>query len=254
VWFWAALAVLTGLMIAIATLMRPNLETYKSESKAITHAWVSRWEILEHGKEKISANLEELQEIGDTYFQTIFHKSPDEMNVSEIPATLRHRAKILPLMSVMRFLTAREDAYINMPIGIPVKSNQITSLYGHRQDVMGFETTFHSGIDFAGGVGMPIFATADGVVAEAVGDVTNDLGKNIRIQHKYGIMTAYAHMNELAVAKDRKVKRGDLIGFVGTTGKSTGPHVHYEVRIKSPDAETWFELTYNPMPFIREKL
>jgi murein DD-endopeptidase MepM/ murein hydrolase activator NlpD len=179
---------------------------------------------------------------------------PDLVDLSEGAPEQKQAAKILPLMSVMRILTAREEAYIGMPIGIPVQSNQITSLYGSRIDPFGLETNFHTGIDFAGGVGAPIYSTADGVVTGAVDEGTTGLGKNVRVQHKYGIITAYAHMNEIAVAKDRKVRRGDLLGFVGTTGRSTGPHLHYEVRVKSIEPDNYYELTYNPMPFIREKL
>lgn len=241
-------------MITFALLTRNHLEATKSESTAITHAWVARWEILENGKAQVSANLEDLQEIGENYYRTIFAKAPPGYNLDDLPQALRQRAKIYPLMSVMRLLAAREDAYVNMPLGVPVRSNQITSLYGSRPDPFGLEAGFHTGMDFAGGVGMPIYSTADGIVTDAIGDAANDLGKNIRIQHKHGIITAYAHLNDLAVAKDRKVKRGDIIGFVGTTGRSTGPHLHYEVRIRSKEPESWFELTYNPMPFIREKL
>lgn len=254
IYFFLALFFSISTLIAWSQLYKSRLEADKTNSEAITHAWLARWEILESGKEKITANLDDLKQIGDEYYHAIFGVQPDLVELSEGAPGQKQAAKILPLMSVMRILTAREEAYIGMPIGIPVHSNQITSLYGSRIDPFGLETAFHTGIDFAGGMGAPIYSTADGVVTGAVDEGTTGLGKNVRVQHKYGIITAYAHMNEIAVGKDHKVKRGDLLGFVGTTGRSTGPHLHYEVRVKSIEPDNYYELTYNPMPFIREKL
>lgn len=254
IYFFLSMFIAVSALIAWSLVFKARLEADKQSSEAITHAWLARWEILESGKEKITANLDDLKQIGDEYYRTIFNVQPDLLDLSEGASQHEQAAKILPLMSVMRILTAREEAYIGMPIGIPVQSNQITSLYGSRIDPFGLETSFHTGIDFAGGVGAPIYSTADGVVTGAIDEGTTGLGKNVRVQHRYGIITAYAHMNEIAVAKDRKVKRGDLLGFVGTTGRSTGPHLHYEVRVKSIEPDNYYELTYNPMPFIREKL
>lgn len=254
IYFVAGLLIATAGVIVFSYFRRPVLELDRKESSELTSGWVARWEILEHGKERITANLDDLKNIGDEYFTAIFKNRPDLGDLDSSSPALQQRAKILPLMSVMRIISAREDAYINMPMGIPVRSNQITSLYGSRVDPFGLETSFHTGIDFAGGIGTPIYSTADGVVIAAADDGSTGLGKNVRVMHKFGLITAYAHMNEIAVSKDKKVKRGDLLGFVGTTGRSTGPHLHYEVRIKSLEPENWFELTYNPMPFIREKL
>lgn len=254
VWFFFALAVLIASFITFAIRSKPALEEDKRLSEEAAAAWLARWEILEKGKDRITANLDELQKIGEEYYQTIFQTAPDLGDIASTDSAKQQSAKILPLMSVMQIITAREEAYISMPIGIAVRSNQITSLYGSRIDPFGLETNFHTGIDFAGGVGAPIYATADGVIASAADEGTTGLGKNVRIEHKFGIITVYAHMNEISVRKDQKVRRGELIGFVGTTGRSTGPHLHYEVRVRSLEPDNYFELTYNPMPFIREKL
>lgn len=254
VWFFLMLVFTTAAFITLSVIRKPVLEEDKRVSGEIASAWLARWEILEKGKDRITANLDELQKIGDDYYQTIFHSAPDLGNIESTDSAKQQSAKILPLMSVMRIITAREEAYISMPIGIAVRSNQITSLYGSRVDPFGLETSFHTGIDFAGGVGTPIYATADGKVASASDEGTTGLGKNVRLEHKFGIITVYAHMNEISVRKDQKVRRGDLIGFVGTTGRSTGPHLHYEVRVRSIEPDNYYELTYNPMPFIREKL
>lgn len=254
VYFFFALLAAISAIITFSYFRRPVLETDKKESSGLTSGWVARWEILENGKARITANLDDLKTVGDEYFKAIFNSKPDLGAIDRSSQALQQSAKILPLMSVMRIISAREEAYINMPIGIPVRSNQITSLYGSRVDPFGLESSFHTGIDFAGGIGTPIYSTADGVVMVAADDGSTGLGKNVRVLHKFGLITAYAHMNEIAVSKDKKIRRGDLLGFVGTTGRSTGPHLHYEVRIKSLEADNYYELTYNPMPFIREKL
>ncbi len=253
-WFFFSMLTLAACLIAYAILKRPALETDKRLSEEAAAAWLARWEILEKGKEKITENLDELQKIGEEYYKTIFQAAPDLGELASTDSARQQSAKILPLMSVMQIITAREEAYISMPIGIAVRSNQITSLYGRRIDPFGLETNFHTGIDFAGGVGAPIYATADGVVASASDEGTTGLGKNVRLEHKFGLITVYAHMNEIVVRKDQKVRRGELIGYVGTTGRSTGPHLHYEVRVRSLEPDNYYELTYNPMPFIREKL
>lgn len=253
-WYFVFLGFLIASIIMLSVLSKPALDEDKRLSHEAAAAWLARWEILEKGKNRISANLDELQKIGGDYYKTIFQTIPDLGDIASASSAAQQRAKILPLMSVMQLITAREEAYISMPIGIAVRSNQITSLYGRRIDPFGLETNFHTGIDFAGGVGAPIYATADGVVASASDEGSTGLGKNVRIEHRFGIITVYAHMSEIVVRKDQKVKRGDLIGFVGTTGRSTGPHLHYEVRVRSIEPDNYYELTYNPMPFIREKL
>lgn len=254
VYFFLALFFATGLLIAFSVYQSKPLDEEKQSSAELARAWLARREILENGKAVIEANLDDLKAIGEGYYRHIFGERPDLGNREDSPTAAQQNAKILPLMSVMRILTAREDAYMSMPIGIPVHTNQITSLYGRRVDPFGLETSFHTGIDFAGGVGAPIYSTADGVVMAATDEGNTGLGKNVRVLHKFGLITAYAHMDAITVTKDKKIRRGDLLGFVGTTGRSTGPHLHYEVRIKNTEPENYFELTYNPMPFIREKL
>lgn len=253
-WYFAALCFLVAVIIALSVLSKSALDEDKRLSRETASAWLARWEILEKGKNRISANLDELQKIGEEYYKIIFQAPPDLGDLASADSAVQQRAKILPLMSVMQLVTAREDAYISMPIGIAVRSNQITSLYGRRIDPFGLETNFHTGIDFAGGVGAPIYATADGVVVSASDEGATGLGKNVRLEHKFGIITVYAHMDEIVVRKDQRVRRGDLLGYVGMTGRTTGPHLHYEVRVRSVEPDNYYELTYNPMPFIREKL
>lgn len=102
-----------------------------------------------------------------------------------------------------------------------------SSGFGGRRDPITSRPAFHPGLDISAPTGTPVVATADGVVTLAGWD--GSLGNAIRISHGFGIHTRYGHMSKLAVESGRKVKRGEVIGYVGSTGRSTGPHLHYEV-------------------------
>ena len=118
-----------------------------------------------------------------------------------------------------------------IPAIMPVKDTdiyRISSHYGQRTDPFYKVTKFHGGIDFSGPVGLGIYATGDGVVKK-VEKNKNGYGNNILVDHGFGYMTRYAHLNTIMVKKGDKVKRGQEIGTMGNTGKSTAPHLHYEV-------------------------
>jgi murein DD-endopeptidase MepM/ murein hydrolase activator NlpD len=93
----------------------------------------------------------------------------------------------------------------------------------------------------AGPVGTPIYATADGVVTHA--DWQSGYGRLIKVQHEFGLETRYAHLSRIRVKKGQRVSRGDLIGDMGNSGRSTGPHLHYEVRVGGK--------AVNPMTYIK---
>jgi murein DD-endopeptidase MepM/ murein hydrolase activator NlpD len=103
----------------------------------------------------------------------------------------------------------------------------IASVYGHRNDPFTGAWTMHWGLDISTNVGNPIMATADGIVIKVETD--KYLGKNVTISHGNGFTTVYGHMSNFAVRAGQKVKRRDIIGYIGQTGKAAGPHVHYEV-------------------------
>jgi murein DD-endopeptidase MepM/ murein hydrolase activator NlpD len=106
--------------------------------------------------------------------------------------------------------------------------NRIASGYGHRIDPIYKTVKFHAGLDFTAPQGTPIYATANGVVKTA-GFSDGGYGNHVVINHGYGYETLYGHMYRIKARTGQSVKRGDLIGYVGSTGKSTGPHCHYEV-------------------------
>jgi hypothetical protein len=114
----------------------------------------------------------------------------------------------------------------------------ISSVFGYRIDPIYKHRAMHRGVDFAAAIGTPVYATGDGVVKLAR-EARNGYGKEIVIDHGFGYATRYGHLHEILVHVGQKIKRGSLIGTLGDSGKSTGPHLHYEVmengRAKDPE-------------------
>ena len=113
----------------------------------------------------------------------------------------------------------------------PVKNEDLTRMasgYGYRSDPFTKARKFHKGMDFTAPRGTPIYATGNGVVKRA-DSRSSGYGRHIRIDHGFGYVSLYAHLYKYAVKKGQKVKRGDLIGFIGSTGRSQAPHLHYEI-------------------------
>ncbi|MCU1283996.1 MAG: peptidase [Acidobacteriales bacterium] len=108
---------------------------------------------------------------------------------------------------------------------------RIMSSFGERSDPFNGEGAFHRGVDINGSYGQPILAPADGVVEEAT--VRNGYGKTVVVNHGHGYETLFGHMSGFAVTVGQHVQRGDVLGYVGLSGRSTGPHVHYEVHINN---------------------
>lgn len=122
-----------------------------------------------------------------------------------------------------------------VPAVIPISplkgSYHISSSFGYRRDPVYGGRRFHEGVDFASPIGNPIYVTGDGVV-ESVRYQFYGYGNTVVVDHGFGYKTRYAHMNSVDVAVGMRLKRGDKLGEVGKTGKSTGPHLHYEVIYK----------------------
>jgi murein DD-endopeptidase MepM/ murein hydrolase activator NlpD len=118
---------------------------------------------------------------------------------------------------------------------------QVTGSFGERIDPFNGEGAFHSGVDISSAYGHPVIAYADGVVTFA--DLLGGYGKVIMIDHGHGISTRYGHLSGFAVTAGQEVHRGNTIGYVGLSGRSTGPHLHYEVRIN--------DTPVNPYKYLR---
>jgi murein DD-endopeptidase MepM/ murein hydrolase activator NlpD len=118
---------------------------------------------------------------------------------------------------------------------------QVTGSFGERIDPFNGEGAFHSGVDIGSNYGASIIAPADGMVTFS--DLLGGYGKAIMIDHGNGISTRYGHLSGFAVTAGQRVHRGDVIGYVGESGRSTGPHLHYEVRIN--------DTPVNPYKYLR---
>src|SRR5690606_26893528 len=118
---------------------------------------------------------------------------------------------------------------VSVPSRMPLADATLTSDYGFRtHPVLGGRRN-HKGVDLAQPTGTPVYATADGVVSKA--ERFSSYGNYIAIEHGGDLQTRYAHLSGYAVSAGEQVTKGQLIGYVGSTGRSTGPHLHYEVRI-----------------------
>ena len=134
------------------------------------------------------------------------------------------------------------DGAIAVPSDKPVKTAEFTSGYGIRSDPFRGGAARHAGIDLAAPIGTAIYATADGMVSEA-GYNNGGYGKLIKLDHGRGIETRYGHLSSILVNPGQRVARGQIIGRMGSTGRSTGSHLHYEVRIDGR--------AVNPIPFMK---
>jgi murein DD-endopeptidase MepM/ murein hydrolase activator NlpD len=140
---------------------------------------------------------------------------------------------------VVRLAEKKEKLYAAIPAIQPISNKQLIALasgFGFRIHPVYKVKKMHTGIDFAASIGTPIYATADGKVA--VVDVKfSGYGKVVEVDHGFGYRTRYAHMHAFVVRLGQSVKRGDLIGYVGNTGLSTAPHLHYEVLINGSQVD-----------------
>ena len=132
---------------------------------------------------------------------------------------------------IVSLAKTKDKMYASIPAIQPVTNLELTRLasgFGRRVDPIYKVRRMHYGVDFSAPRGTPIYSTGDGVVKKVKTNY-GGYGKEVLIDHGYGYVTRYAHMSEFNVKRGQKVKRGECIGYVGSTGKSTAPHLHYEV-------------------------
>jgi murein DD-endopeptidase MepM/ murein hydrolase activator NlpD len=137
-------------------------------------------------------------------------------------------------------MSALERGLAGIPQTLPASLDFISSGFGYRADPFNGGAAFHAGLDFRGPIGAPIYAAAQGRVS-FVGQRTG-YGNVVEISHGNGLMTRYAHMSAFHTTMGQQVSAGDVIGAIGSTGRSTGPHLHFEVRINDQPV--------NPRPFL----
>ncbi len=142
----------------------------------------------------------------------------------------------------MARMSALERGLDGIPQFTPASVAKISSGFGYRRDPFSGGGAMHSGLDFKGPYGAPIHAAAKGTVSYV--GWKSGYGKTVEIEHGNGLMTRYAHMSKFNAAAGQEVAAGDIIGGIGSTGRSTGPHLHFEVRIN--------DRAVNPRPFLEK--
>ncbi|MBA4050465.1 MAG: M23 family peptidase [Erythrobacter sp.] len=175
----------------------------------------------------------EVVDNGDTRFKSLF-------------TTILENERNTPTLGAVEAPTAFSSPVptrgISVPSRMPLEGAALTSSFGMRTHPVLGGRRQHHGIDLAAPSGTPVYATADGIVSRA--DWYSSYGLYISVEHGAAMQTRYAHLSRLAVAAGDSIKKGDLIGYVGSTGRSTGPHLHYEVRVEG--------LAVNPIPYMVE--
>jgi len=229
-------------------VLKNELEQYKLQYK-----------IMNDRMDKIQKVLADVQDRDDNIYRVIFEAEPVPSEVrkagfggadrygqlerlanSEIVVNTAKRLDEITSQlvvqsksydEVFKLAKNKEKLIASIPAIQPVDFHdlrRIGSLFGYRTDPFYKVTKFHEGIDFTAAVGTPIYATGDGIVSEAEYN-SGGYGNKIIINHGYSYETVYAHLSKIKVKKGQRVKRGEIIGLMGNTGKSTAPHLHYEV-------------------------
>ena len=161
----------------------------------------------------------------------------DERLDKQLKLMISFRPEIMHQTS--RAFNAIYNAKPDTPDIWPAEGN-ISSYYGYRNSPFGYGTAFHEGVDIAGDYGDPVSATADGIVTQS--GWVNGYGYLVEIKHSNGISTRYGHNSVLFVQEGQKIEKGSVIALMGSTGNSTGPHCHYEVRINGDSVDPLYFL------------
>ena len=246
--------------IVSVTIIENNIGSPKERMQAREIEFLQfQYEVLNNKIGKIDHVLDELQDRDDNIYRMIFEAEPIPSSVreagyggadryatldgyenSEIVKATSKKIDILESQlnvqvksfdEVYEMAANKADMLKHIPAIMPVRDvelQRISSYFGHRTDPFYKIQKFHSGIDFAAPVGTKIYCTGDGVVEQVVLG-NNGYGNYIVIDHGYGYKTRYAHLKKALVKKGQKVSRGENIALMGNTGKSTAPHLHYEV-------------------------
>ena len=168
--------------------------------------------------------LQNLAKMGEKKQKEVIKEMRQELSQLK-GAALQQEAS---LQMLIEYFEDKRSLYASTPSIWPVRG-WVTSHFGNRTSPFSGIVTFHDGIDVAAQTGTPVISPADGVVLKA--RFSTGYGNMVEISHGYGIKTLYAHNSRLNVKAGQRVKRGDVIAFVGDSGSSTGPHLHYEVRV-----------------------
>jgi len=262
--------------IFVTTIQSPQ-EKELIQEKAHMEA---QYKVLEKQFHEVQYVLTDLQERDDNLYRVVFQADPIPLSVrrgssanteyyeqlldmtnSEIVVStskkLNELKKELYIQSksydeLILLAKNKETMLENLPAIQPVLNKNLkymASGYGWRIDPIYHTRRFHAGMDFTAPVGTNVFATGNGVVVSAGWE--QGYGNCVQINHGYGYITLYGHMSAIKIRNGQTVKRGDIIGLVGSTGKSTGPHLHYEVHFKGQimNPQNYYFLDLSPKEY-----
>jgi len=197
---------------------------------AAAMSWSSSATANEVAIDGIVPGAEAISQVPDNEFQQLFASWAELEEGGRVTATGE-------ILAAPRFA-------VSIPSLMPVEGVKFTSGYGMRNHPVLRQRRHHNGVDLAAPMGTPVYATADGIITEA--KYWSSYGNYVEIQHGGSLETRYAHLQDYTVHAGDAVKKGDLIGYVGSTGRSTGPHLHYEVRVEGSPV--------NPLPYMITEL
>lgn len=244
-------------VILIMIFGLPSEKELKSENSRL----LSQYKLMSRELDNALAVLEDIRMRDDNLYRVMFNADPIPEDVRQFDFAGTARYDSLESMDNARLVIAttakldllkrqlyvqsnsfdeivqmykgKDEMYKCIPAIQPVANKnlkQMASGYGNRIDPIYGTVRYHAGMDFSAAVGTDIYATGDGTVEDAGWE--SGYGNCVVIDHGYGYKTRYAHMSRIGVRRGEKVIRGQVIGAVGNTGKSTGPHLHYEVIVK----------------------
>ncbi|MGV3767242.1 MAG: peptidoglycan DD-metalloendopeptidase family protein [Chitinophagaceae bacterium] len=255
--FLAAAIVTAFIIVAIAFqyLDSPKEKMLRAENEAMK----DDYELLDKQIRDLNTRLRELETRDNEVYRSIFEANPipdsarakqlEQKKEEQLVASLNDIQLARSIATSIRNLSARmesqkksygdiegfiknkEDLLASTPAIQPVSNadlKRLASGFGYRIDPIYKMTKFHAGLDFSAPQGTPVYASANGTISVA-GNLGNGYGNHVVIRHGYGYETLYGHLYKIKARNGQKVKRGEIIGYVGSTGKSTGPHLHYEV-------------------------
>ena len=255
--FLATVAVSAAIIVAIAFryIQSPSEKLLQSQNDDLRDDYV----VLNKQLQQLQQQMNELENRDNNVYRSIFEAEPvhdsarlkeaeknkeirlvQSMSENELVKSVTGQLNNLSLLlayqqksyaDIEGMVKNKEKLLAAIPAIQPVSNKDLTRIasgFGYRIDPVYKVTKLHAGLDFAAPIGTPIYATADGTVTRADFN-EGGYGNHVIINHGYGYETLYGHMVRFKTRVGRKVKRGEVIGYVGSTGKSTGPHCHYEV-------------------------
>lgn len=218
-----------------------------------------QYEVLEERTKRIQQQVTELEKRDNEVYRTIFEADPIPDSIRSKEMAQQKETQLVMKMAnfqlensivetinnlsnrinaqersyneIAEFIKNKEELLASTPAIQPVSNSdlkRIASGFGYRIDPVYKTVKYHNGLDFSAPQGTPIYATANGTIRTAA-NLGSGYGNHVVINHGYGYETLYGHMFRIKVKAGQRVKRGEIIGWVGSTGKSTGPHCHYEV-------------------------